>query len=154
MYKISKAKFYILSFTWGLPVTLAGCFFALIMLITGHKPHRYGYCVYFEVGKDWGGMSSGIFFITGRENSEYVKSHEHGHSIQNCYFGFLMPFIVCLPSSLRFWFRTIVGKLAPRKIFKPYDSVWFENQATNVGKMFIDYLSIQKNNRDSSEPRL
>ena len=55
---MTKKTFYFLSFTWGLLYTTAGLFIALIMLLTGHKPRKWGWSWYFETGKKpWGGTS-------------------------------------------------------------------------------------------------
>lgn len=107
---MNKFIFYLLSFTWGLPMTLIGCIVALVFVITGHKPKKYGYCFYFEVGNNWGGLELGIVFLTDKTPSEHTKMHEHGHGLQNCYFGFLMPFVVCIPSAYRYWLREFEHK--------------------------------------------
>lgn len=121
------------SFTWGLPVNVGGAVVALGMLATGHKPKRFGNCISFEIGKGWGGGSLGIFLFTCKDASLALKAHEHGHSIQNCYYGPLMPFLVNIPSSSRYWYRKAVHAIAPNKILSPYDSVWFEAEATRLG---------------------
>ena len=126
--------FYFLNLTWGLPVNIAGGIAALGAMATGHKPQKYGNCVLFEMGKEPVGHSMGLFLFVGRDANDTLKAHEHGHSIQNCRFGPLMPFIIDLPSSTRFWYRRAVGKLAPGKKLSPYDSVWFEGRATELGK--------------------
>ena len=133
---LTKFQFYFLSFTWGLPTTLAGCLAALILLAAGKRPKKWGYCYYFEIGKNWGGMSLGIFFIKGTAESIHIKNHEHGHSIQNCHFGPLMPILVNCPSSLRFWWRKLF-----KKHRTPYDSIWFEGQATRLGTEFINWYT-------------
>lgn len=100
---MSKFKFYLLSFTWGLPMTLIGCVISLVLLIAGYKPKKWGYCYYFEIGECWGGSEFGAFFLCDKMGSEYIKNHEFGHGLQNCYWGFLMPFVVCIPSAYRYW---------------------------------------------------
>lgn len=102
---MNKFLFYLLSFTWGLPMTLIGLIVALVLLITGHKPKKYGYCLHFEVGDCWGGLNLGIVFLTDKTPSTHTKNHEHGHGLQNCYFGPLTPFIVVIPSAYRYWLR-------------------------------------------------
>ena len=82
-----RATYYILSFTWGLPMTLFGCIVALGFLITGHRPKRYGWDWYFEIkGIGWG-LELGIFFIAPDGECEQLKAHEQGHGIQNIYLG-------------------------------------------------------------------
>lgn len=128
-----RRKFYLLSFTWGLPMNLAGAFVALVMLLTGHKPRRHGPCVYFQAGKNWGGMDWGMFIVVCKNHSEAMLDHEMGHAMQNCHFGFLMPFIVGLPSSSRYWFRRVREDKLKKASKTAYDSAWFEGQATRLG---------------------
>lgn len=115
-YRLSKTKFYILSLSWGLPMTLIGAVVALVLLIAGYKPKKYGYFVYFEVGQNWGGSEFGLFFIGSECMGDYIKSHEAGHGIQNCYYGPLMPFLVCIPSAVRYWMRNM-PTIAKKKVF-------------------------------------
>ena len=138
--QMKKSVFYLLSLTWGLPLTLAGSVVALALLLTGHKPKRWGYCWYFEIGRNWGGFEMGCFFVKDRTPSRHIMNHEHGHGIQNCYLGPFMPFVVCLPSSLRYWFRALRSRLFPQHKLKPYDSVWFEGQATRLGTQLMEWL--------------
>ena len=110
--EISDREFYIRSFTWGLPVNLVGAIAAVGLLATGHEPEKYGNCIRFTVGKKWGGISMGIFIVTCENAPGRLKAHEHGHSIQNCYYGPLMP-LINLQSSARFLYRKGVEKLLP-----------------------------------------
>ena len=100
---MKKILFYILSFTWGSIMTAIGCLATLGLLIAGHKPKKWGYCWYFEVGKGWGGVNLGPVFLVSKGSSVHTKNHEHGHGIQNCCLGPLMPLVVCLPSAARYW---------------------------------------------------
>lgn len=131
-----KILFYFLSLTWGLPLTLAGLIVALVLICTGRKPKRFGLVWYFNVGRNWGGLELGLFFLTDENDSLSTKCHEFGHGIQNCVYGFLMPFLVCIPSAIRYWYRELrynrKGKTPPTS----YDSIWFEGQATKWGKTF------------------
>lgn len=136
----NKSLFYALSFTWGLPLTLIGCVVSVILLIAGYKPHKWGYCYYFEVGENWGGLEFGSIFLTNKNPSEHIRSHELGHGIQNCYFGPLMIFIVCIPSVVRYWYRTIKNHCGvPCKT--KYDDIWFEHQASVLGENFIKWYN-------------
>ena len=138
---MSRKTFYALSFTWGLPMTLIGCMVALVLILFGYKPKRWGYCCYFEVGENWGGVEFGAIFVTNKNPSQHIKNHEHGHGIQNCYFGVLMPFIVCIPSAIRYWYREYVNRKNPDKTLKPYDSIWFEGQATRLGNELLEVIT-------------
>ena len=136
----SRFLFYAASFTWGIIMTLIGCVVAVILIIAGHRPKKYGYCWCFEVGNGWGGVSLGPFFIVKKNASEHTKSHEHGHSIQSCYLGPLMPFVVSMPSAIRYWYRNL-----RRKINKPcktgYYDIWFEKDASLTGKEFMAWYN-------------
>lgn len=139
----NKFLFYLLSFTWGLPMTLIGCIVAAVLLVTGHKPKRWGYCWYFEVGEGWGGLELGVFFLVSKDASIHTKNHEHGHGIQNCWFGFLMPFVICIPSATRYWYREYLLRSGKRKYSElpDYDSIWFEGQASKLGYKFIEWYN-------------
>lgn len=130
-----KSLFYLLSFTWGLPMNIGGLCIALAMLFTGHRPRRWGPCIYFNAGKHWGGASWGMFFITDKDDSTHIKNHEMGHAFQNCYLGFLMPFVIGLPSMSRYWFRNWRERKGhPSR--KAYDAIWFEGSATRLGYQY------------------
>ena len=125
---LDKKTFYLLSFTWGLPMTLAGLAMAIGMLLTGHRMHRFGPCFYFERGKNWGGMT--------------WVAHELGHGMQNCRFGPFMPFLVGIPSSLRYHARRIFTRINGKEPRTPYDAAWFEGQATAVGTEYIKMTAV------------
>ncbi len=48
-----------------------------------------------------------------------------------------MPFVVGIPSMIRYWYRELKynrkGKVPPTS----YDSIWFEGQATRIGVNYI-----------------
>lgn len=132
---MNKTLYYILSFTWGLPITLVGCLVAACLLIVGYKPERWHYCFYFTVGKTWGGVNLGPIFLMCANGNEKTKAHEAGHSIQNCIFGPLTPLLVIIPSATRYWYRRWLVK-SGRKTnaeLPDYYSIWFEKQANELG---------------------
>lgn len=134
---MKKLLFYLLSFTWGLPMTLIGIVVGFILTISGKRSERWGACQHFKVGKNWGGANFGVVIVTDETPSKHIKNHEHGHAIQNCYFGFFMPFIVCIPSVVRYWyreFRRYIGNPCTTK----YDDIWFEGQATRLGDIYAN----------------
>ena len=140
MKQLSKKAFYLLSWTWGLPMTLIGGVVMLILMACGKKPKKWGNCYYIEVGKEWGGVDFGMFFFTNENSHRTTKYHEYGHAIQNCYFGVLMPFVVSIPSAVRYWYRELKyykkGKIPPIN----YNDIWFEGQATKSGNAFIKQI--------------
>lgn len=136
MKKLKLILFYVLSFTWGIILSSIGLIACLGLLITGHKPHLFHGRVYFEVGSNWGGMELGCFFICGKNPSLHIKQHECGHGIQNIIFGPLTPFLISIPSAIRYWYREIIYRKDKMKYYSlpSYDSIWFEGQATKIGE--------------------
>ncbi|MBQ5953111.1 MAG: hypothetical protein IJL47_03580 [Lachnospiraceae bacterium] len=132
-----KRRFYLLSLSWGLLMNLAGGIAAAAMLLTGHKMRRFGPCFYFEHGKDWGGMDWGMFIVVCKGADQRLLAHELGHAMQNCRFGPFMPLLVGLPSSLRYHFRKLHKKVTGKEPKPPYDSIWFEAQATQLGQEYL-----------------
>ena len=124
---MTKKQFYIQNLTWGLPLNIVGFVVAIVLLCTGHKPSKHGGCLYFQVGKGWGGLNLGLVMLTDDKPTEHTKNHEFGHAIQNAKYGLAMPFIVCIPSAIRYWYRQMV---TPKT---KYDDIWFEGEATKLG---------------------
>lgn len=136
-----KLLFYFLSFTWGLPVTLAGLIVSLALIISGKKPARWNYCWYFKIGDVGGGFSLGPFFFVCDRMDERGMNHEHGHSIQNCWFGPLMPFLVSIPSLIRYWYRELRYYKRGKEPTVQYDAIWFEGMATKLGTRLNSILT-------------
>lgn len=134
--KLNKTAFYFLSFTWGLPLTLIGCLVAGILWCFGYRPKKYvyGYCI--EIGRNWGGLELGVFFLTDKNSSMIIKDHELGHGIQNCIYGIFMIPLVCIPSAVRYWYREIIWRINRNKYWQlpDYYSIWFEKQASEWGR--------------------
>ena len=139
MKTLKAIGFWFLSWTWGIIMTLLGAIIGLALMITGHKPHRFHYLIYFEVGENWGGFECGCFFVCNKNASLHIKQHESGHGIQNIIFGVFMPFIVSIPSAIRYWYREIIYRTNKEKYRKlpPYDSAWFEGLATKWGEKYF-----------------
>ena len=117
-------------------MTLFGFFLAVFLSAFGLKSKRHGGCWYFEIGENWGGFEAGLVFVVNKNPSEYIKNHEFGHAIQNCFLGFLMPFF-SISSAVRYWYREFKyyrkGKTPPTE----YDDFKFEGQATELGEKYI-----------------
>lgn len=134
--KFQKAIYYILNFTWGLPMTLIGGLVSLVLIIAGKKPvhtFRNSPGVMFMVGKSWGGLSLGPFIITDWLPTHALINHELGHACQNAVFGPFMIFIA-IASCVRYWYR----EWFPSKIVTGYDEIWFEGQATKWGNWLTE----------------
>lgn len=134
----SEWLYYFIQFTWGLLANLLGGIIAIVLICCRFQPYWYG--------RNWGfalpinsGMSLGIFFFGPENASTHLKNHEHGHSIQNFYFGPLFLGMIAIPSVVRFWIREIMTRKGKKPKTK-YDDIWFEGQATKTGDKFINSL--------------
>ena len=105
MNKLKLILFYTLSFTWGIIMSITGSFIILALLVIGKKPELFHGRVYIQIGKNWGGCEMGCFFICSENSSLALKQHECGHGIQNILFGPFTPFLVSIPSALRYQLR-------------------------------------------------
>lgn len=117
--------YYVLNFTWGIIMTVIGLLFTLCMLFCNVTPIRYNLTWYFAFGYYWGGVSLGITFITDRSGDNSIAPHEFGHTVQNCLFGPLFPFLIAIPSMIRYYTVS----------YEDYEKVWFEKSATDIGKL-------------------
>lgn len=64
--KLNKTLYYILSFTWGIIVSLTGLIISGILLICGFPCYKNAYGQGFTVGKGWGGFSAGTMLCNFR----------------------------------------------------------------------------------------
>jgi hypothetical protein len=117
-------------------MNIIGFIAALFMLITGKKPYRVGHTFVFAFGKGWGGLTLGAVVIVAGDSSLSVLFHEYGHTVQNLIFG---PFelFIGIASAARYWYREIKRERDPACYLPPYDSIWFEGQATRLGLKFL-----------------
>ncbi len=84
MKKFKIILFYVLSFTWGIIMSLIGAIVFLVLMCMGYKPKKYKHLYYIEVGEHWGGIELGCFFLCDNSANEYILAHESGHGLQNC----------------------------------------------------------------------
>lgn len=138
---LSKTLYFILSLTWGLPLTLIGCVVSAVLMFFGIKPKRFLYGFYFPI-TNGSGFNMGPIFIVSKNPSEYLLKHEFGHSIQNCFFGPFVFLLVVIPSVIRFWYREylVFTKQSAYNELPPYDSIWFEGTATKFGEKYLQHL--------------
>lgn len=134
---MNKQTFWFLSYTWGIIVTLIGTMVFAVLCVLGYKSQRniYGYAI--EIGEGWGGLEMGPFCLVSKNPSQHTLNHEFGHGIQNCYFGPFMIFI-SLASAVRYWYREYLIRVKGinYKDLPPYDSIWFEGDATRIGNLY------------------
>lgn len=117
----------------GWALYLIGTIVYKVLTVLGKKPKNYyNICPYFEIGKNWGGLEMGWFFICCENSSDRLKNHEVGHGLQNANIGGITMLFLSICSAIRYWIREIFGTKTP------YDSWWFEGQATSIGAEYVD----------------
>lgn len=122
--------YYVIQWTWGLIMNIIGFFVFIFAKICKWPIKKYRKAI--EIicpSNKIGGVSLGMFIMRGARQHA-VMPHEYGHSIQNLRFGPAFLFVIGIPSFIRCGYRTIFKN----KQFPPYDSIWFEGQATELGK--------------------
>lgn len=129
--------FYFLSFTWGVIMSLIGAIAALVLLAMGYRPKIFHHLVYFEVGNGWGGVNLGCFFIVQKGSPISRFQHESGHGLQNIMLGVFMPFVISIPSAIRYWYRKYKISKGLGYTLPEYNSIWFESWATSLGKKYF-----------------
>lgn len=125
-------------------MSLIGLITALIcILFLKGKVHKNGYTIIIEVGGNWGGVNLGCISLCGGYTTvcpdenwfQHTRRHEFGHSLQNLIFGPLFPFIVAIPSAIRYHYQNYRSKKGLPN--KEYDAIWFEGTATRWGTKAI-----------------
>lgn len=109
----------------------------LVLLIAGKKPTKtaIGWC--FHLGADyWGGCDLCLMHIRDQKSVASLDWHEMGHSFQNALLGPLFPFVVAIPSAIRWNYLNLKywrkGQDGP-----DYDRIWFEGAATVAGTVLF-----------------
>lgn len=137
---LTKKLWRTLSYTWGLPMSIIGTLAYYGLTALGYKPEKNIYGVVFRVGQDWGGINLGPVSIISKDSGPRIARHEFGHSVQNCLYGPFYLLMVAVPSFCRYWYQEyqlrILG-LSDDEL-APYDSAWFEGQATELGELYYE----------------
>lgn len=135
MNKFKYVCFWVVSLTWGAIMTVIGLLTATILSIARIKPERCGPVLVYRFGRSWGGVSFGPVAVVCNHSGKETIAHECGHFLQNCIWGPLMPFVISIPSAIRYHYRNYLVKKGTLPWMLPdYDSIWFEGQATKWGE--------------------
>lgn len=132
-------KFWLLSLTWGVFMTLLGALFYVLMYLTRNIEKQYIVegRVTIELKKTFGAVSLGGFIYIWKNASDGIIYHEIGHTVQNYYWGPLFIFVVGLPSIIRASLWNVIKKIKPEANY--YD-IWFESQANTFGKAVFEKI--------------
>lgn len=90
-----------------------------------------------------------LFFLKDSRESLSLMKHEQGHGLQNIYWGVLMPFVITIPSAIRYWYRRALTARG-RIDLVPYSAIWFEADADRRGAELYEYLTETRNRVNST----
>ncbi len=96
--------FYLVQWTWGLPVNLVGSIaFLICTKIKKYRYQRFGYAYIVYIPWNAGGLSMGLFIFVkeAHKNKKWTyntRIHEYGHTWQCLLLGPLYYLVVALPS--------------------------------------------------------
>lgn len=134
--------YWIWQLTWGALMTIPGLIIALVLIISGHRVYKNGFSFVVMVGEGWGGLALGAVTLLCEQDDlttysyQHLRSHEFGHGVQQLLLGPLHPFVVEIPSAIRYWYF----RLTPNKPHKDYDDIWFEYTASKWGTAWINKI--------------
>lgn len=128
----SGVLFYLLQFTWGLPVNLAGL---LVFLCCRKRFRRERFCnsIVTHLPGERGGLSLGIFIFLSSSNAHERSRlcvHEYGHTVQCLFLGPLYWAVIAVPSAI--WYHFFAGYRKKHHI--SYDTLYCERWATAWGR--------------------
>ena len=119
MKNFNKPLFYLIQWTWGLPVNLIGGIIYLICKAMGRKQVKFENAYITYLPWNQGGLSLGLFiFIKGDHPNEIwnynTPIHEYGHTWQCLLLGVFYWIVIALPSSI--WCNFFEGYRQKNKI--------------------------------------
>ena len=146
----ARPLYYLLACIWGIILTFIGIVITIVLgvaRIFNKNIHFEKYYWIYDIKAGptyWGGFEMGLMFVRDQKSITTVNAHEFGHTFQNCLLGPLMPFVVSLPSAIRYWI--IYFKYDRKGLTCPYeyDSIWFEDAATQCGNYAVHYLETKQ----------
>lgn len=97
--------FYLIQWTWGLPVNLVGGIIFLICKAMGRRSEKFGYAWITYLPWNQGGLSMGLFiFMKDNHPNETwtynTRIHEYGHTWQCLLLGVLYYPVIAVPSAV------------------------------------------------------
>ena len=127
-----RLLFYLLQFTWGLPVNLPGL---LVFLCCRRRARSERFCnsIVTYLPGNRGGLSLGIFLflsVRSTQGRQALLAHEYGHTVQCLLLGPLYWVVVAIPSAV--WYHFFAGYRKRHAI--SYDTLYCERWATACGK--------------------
>ena len=136
--------FYVVQWTWGLPVNLVGgILFLICTKIKKRKWQKFGYSYIVYLPWNQGGLSLGLFiFMKDNHESEKwtynTRIHEYGHTWQCLLLGPFYYFIVAIPSVVWYSFFDSFRKKKKVSYYKLYCESWANTLGQKATRMKMD----------------
>lgn len=143
--------FYLVQWTWGLPVNLVGgIVFLICTKIKGRRWQRFGYARIVYLPWKSGGLSLGLFIFMRDQhpNKKWTyntRIHEYGHTWQCLLLGPLYYIVVALPSAI--WCNCFENYRKKNNVsyYKLYCESWANIWGQKATKM--EQIGIGKNGK-------
>lgn len=133
-----KFLFYLVQWTWGLPVNLiGGIVFLICTRILGRRYQNFGYSKIVYLPWKQGGLSLGLFIFMrdqhpNRKWTYNTRIHEYGHTWQCLLLGPLYYIVIALPSAV--WCNFFEGYRKKHNV--SYYKLYCEGWANVWGQKF------------------
>ena len=136
--------FYLVQWTWGLPVNIVGGIaFLICTKIKKHRYQRFGYSYIVYLPWKSGGLSLGLFiFMKDQHKSKKwtynTRIHEYGHTWQCLLLGPLYYIIIAIPSAV--WCNCFAGYRKNKNVsyYKLYCESWANAWGQKFSRMDMD----------------
>lgn len=133
--------FYLVQWTWGLTVNLAGGIaFLICTKIAGYRYQRFGYAYIVYVPWKGGGLSLGLFIFMKDQHSNKkwtynTRIHEYGHTWQCLLLGPLYWIVIAIPSFI--WCNCFAKYREKNNVsyYKLYCESWANSWGEKFSKM-------------------
>lgn len=125
----SRFMFYLVQFTWGLPVNLiGGAVFIILRIFKKYRYEKFKNAFITYIPWNQGGLSLGLFIFIADGKSEgwtkNIRIHEYGHTIQCLLLGPFYWLVVALPSAVWCQFFESYRKKNGVSYYKLYCESW------------------------------
>lgn len=138
---VKDILFYVVQWTWGLPVNLVGGIaYFICTKILKRKHSTFGYANIVYLPWKSGGLSMGLFIFMrdNHENKEWTyntRIHEYGHTWQCLLLGPLYYIVIAIPSVI--WCNFFAGYRKKNNVsyYKLYCESWANNWGQKAAKM-------------------
>lgn len=138
---LKKVLFYLVQWTWGLPVNLiGGIIFLFCTKIKKRRWQHFGYAYIVYLPWNSGGLSLGLFIFMKDNHKNKVwtyntRIHEYGHTWQCLILGPLYYIVIAVPSAI--WCNFFEGYRKKNNIsyYKLYCEAWANTFGQKFSKM-------------------